>query len=61
MDQATSGGWNTSPKRKCFLIATVTVGYLIIIYNAPHKEVVVNETARRNEVRVCAVCDGACR
>lgn len=28
MDEATSGGWNASKKRKRFLIATVTEGYL---------------------------------
>ena len=27
MDEATSGGWNASKKRKRFLIATVTEGY----------------------------------
>ena len=27
MDEATSGGWNASQKRKRFLIATVTEGY----------------------------------
>ena len=27
MDEATSGGWNTSQKRKRFLIATGTEGY----------------------------------
>ena len=27
MDEATSGGWNASQKRKRFLIATATEGY----------------------------------
>lgn len=27
MDEATSGGWNASQKRKRFLIAAVTEGY----------------------------------
>ena len=31
MDEATSGGWNASQKRKRFLIAAVTEGYVIFV------------------------------
>jgi len=34
------------------------VAYAMIIYNDPHKEVVVNATARRNGVNVGTLCDG---
>lgn len=34
MDEATSGGWNASKKRKRFLIATVTEGYGNALHNA---------------------------